>query len=81
MILSRGKMTSIELTRVPRLELTEHSDATGTLSFESNAANHWGGMNGFSWWTPALDPTAKFIRIADAQTVYRTIRDRARTIA
>lgn len=78
MILSRGKLTSLELARLPRLELTEHRDSSGTLSFETTSPFSWNGMNGFSWWVPALDPAAKFEHIGDPQSVYRIIRDRTR---
>lgn len=77
-ILSRGKMTSLEPARLPRLELTEHRDNRGTLSFETASAFSWNGMNGFGWWVPALEPGAKFLHISDPQIVYRIIRDRTR---
>lgn len=72
-----AKITSLDLRRLPKLELTEHRDGTGTLAFEANNNFYWGGMNGFSWWVPSLSSSTQFFRIDDPRRVYELIRDQA----
>lgn len=78
LVLRGSKITSLDIDRLPRLELTEHRDGTGTLAFE-NGDMSWGGMSGFSWWLPALSGTAQFFRIGNPRTTYALIRDQGRT--
>lgn len=72
-----SKITSLDIHRLPRLELSEHRDATGTLAFEANNTMSFGGMNGFSWWVPALGSAAQFFRIENPRSVYELIRNKA----
>jgi hypothetical protein len=74
LILRKSKITSLDIQRLPRLELSEHRDGTGTLAFEGSNAGAWGGMNGFSWWLPALSAATGFFRIADPRKIYELIR-------
>jgi len=74
-IVLRGrKVSSREIARLPRLELSEHRDGTGTLDFEASPNLRGGGKN-FSGWLPALGTSAQFFRIRDPQKVYQLIRD------
>jgi hypothetical protein len=72
-----AKITSLDLRRLPRLELSEHRDGTGTLAFEANNNFYWGGMSGFTWWLPSLSSSTQFFRIDDPRRVYELIRDQA----
>lgn len=78
LVLRGSKITSLDIRRLPRLELSEQRDGTGTLAFEGGNLP-WGGMNGFSWWLPALSSTIQFFRIRNPRNVYELIRDQAHT--
>jgi hypothetical protein len=73
-----SKLTSLDIHRLPRLELSEHSDGTGTIAFEAGEPYFgFGGRAGFGFWVPSLSSTVQFIRIANPRTVYELIRNRA----
>jgi hypothetical protein len=76
LLLRRSKITSLDIHRLPRLELSEHSDGSGTITFEPPNFGSWGGMNGFSWWTPAVGGT-QFFHITDPRKIYELTRDQA----
>lgn len=71
------KITSLDLHRLPRLELTEHRDGTGTIAFDSTDSMFSGRMNGFGFWVPSLGASTQFFRIAEPRKVYEVIRDHA----
>ena len=73
LILRGTKVTSLDLGRLPRLELTEHSDGTGTLAFEATAPFGAQGRS-FGLWVPALSEAAQFFRIQGARNAYELIR-------
>jgi hypothetical protein len=75
LVLRGRKITSLDINRLPRLELSEHRDGTGTLAFESNNNMSWGGMNGFSWWLPSLSSSTNFFQIQNPRKVYELIRN------
>lgn len=78
LVLRKSKITSLDIQRLPRLEFSEHSDRTGTLTFEAANFGPWGGgMNGFSWWVPSLGAAAQFFRIQNSHRVYELIRNQA----
>ena len=80
LVLRKSKITSLDIHRLPRLELSEHRDGTGTLTFEASNFGPWGGgMNGFSWWLPALSSATQFFRVDDPSRVYELIRNHARS--
>jgi len=71
------KFSSLDLSRLPRLELTEHRDGTGTIAFD-NESSSWFSMgrnNGFDWWVPSLGASSQFFRIDSPRRVYELIRD------
>lgn len=76
LVLRGSKSTSLDIRRLPRLELSEHRDGTGSLAFEM-ANMPWGGMNGFSWWLPAVSGATQFFRIQNPRKVYELIRNQA----
>lgn len=75
LILRHSKLTSLDIHRLPRLELSEHRDGTGTLAFE--ASNMLLGMNGLSWWLPAAGGITQFFRIANPRQVYELVRSQS----
>lgn len=78
LILRGSKLTSLDIHRLPRLELTEHGSGSGTVAFEAGNSSSFAGMNGFSGWLPALGTGAQFYRIENARKVYELARDAAR---
>jgi hypothetical protein len=77
LVVRKSKITSLDIHRLPRLELSEHRDGTGTLVFEASSNAYWAGMNGFSWWLPSLSSEVQFFRIGNPRKVYEIIRDNA----
>ncbi len=71
-----GKLVSLNLDRLPDVELQEDGNGRGTLRF-GPATPFWGyrGWGGFALWTPALDPTPQFIAIDNAQSVFNQIQN------
>jgi hypothetical protein len=78
LVLRGSKITSLDIHRLPRLELSEHRDGTGTLAFEGSNGVPWAGMNGFGWWLPSSSGAIRFFRIRDPRKVYQLIRNQAR---
>ncbi len=71
------KLTSLDIHRLPRLELSEHRDDTGTIAFESSPVLSAYAMNGFGWWVPTLGGKVQFYRIASPRAAYELIRNQA----
>jgi hypothetical protein len=71
---------SLNLKRLPDVELQEDAIGRGTLRF-GPAIPFWGyrGFGGFAIWTPALDPTPQFIAIDNAQSVFNQIQNSIRS--
>ena len=63
---------SVDLKRLPFLELDERQDGTGTIRFGPSIS--WFGGNKFGIWQPSLDPTPQFMRIENAREVYELIQ-------
>ena len=82
-LFARGtnKLTSLDLQRLPKLELTEHRDGTGTISFDSGP--HLFDIRrqaGLDMWVPSLAAPNQFFKIPDPRKVYQLIRDNAARI-
>lgn len=71
------KLTSLDIHRLPRLELSEHRDSTGTITFESSPGLSVYAMNGFAWWVPTLSGSAQFYRIASPRVAYELVRNQS----
>jgi hypothetical protein len=71
------KFTALSLDRLPDTSLSQGPNGTGTIRF-GQQASPWGSGNGFSAWSPALDPTPQFIAIENAQSVFDQIQLAAR---
>ena len=68
------RVKSLDLKRLPGLELRERGDGGGTIKF-GNDGGIWTGRD-FGIWSPALATTPQFIRIENVRRVYDLI-DRA----
>lgn len=77
LVMRRANFTSLDIQRLPRLELSEHKDKSGTIEFEGSSMFSGNAMNGFSWWVPALSKSAQFFRIASPRQVYDIIQRQA----
>ena len=73
-----AKFRSLDIGRLPRLDLSEHSDGTGTIEFESNPIFTSSGMNGFGLWVPSLSSVVQFFRVENPRHVYEIIRNQSR---
>ncbi|WP_277983901.1 hypothetical protein [Sphingomonas faeni] len=70
---SSGSNTkSLDIKRLPVLEIDERSDGSGTIRFGSSGG--WFTGNNFGIWQPTFDPTPQFIRIPNVRSVYQTIQ-------
>ncbi len=74
--LTSGKLSSLDIGRLPKLDLTEHKDGTGTIDFEGNEQTIWGN-GGFGYWTPAMSSTKRFFQIGNPRDVYQLVRKQA----
>ena len=70
-----SKLTSLDIHRLPRLEMSERRDDTGTISFENSSWSNFGRMNGLSIWLPSLSAGSQFFRIPNPRKVYELIRN------
>ncbi len=78
LILKQGRSSttkSVDIKRLPSLELDERQDGTGTIRF--GPASSWFGGNNFGIWQPSLDPTPQFIRIENARKIFEMIQKQA----
>ena len=74
------KLTSLEIRRLPKLELSERSDGTGSIVFEGNWMTSAVAMNGFGLWTPSLGGSSQFLQIRNPRQVYDLIRAQDRPV-
>jgi hypothetical protein len=70
---STGSNTkSLDIDRLPALELDERSDGSGSIRFGTSGG--WLAGNNFGMWQPTFDPTPQFIRISNVRSVYEIIQ-------
>jgi hypothetical protein len=74
--LGSTKLSSLDIRRLPKLDLTEYRDGTGTIDFDGGDSMLWSG-GGFGYWTPALSNAQRLFRISDARNVFQIIRKQA----
>ena len=73
-LVARGsKLKSLDIKRLPSLELDERSDGSGTIRFGPNSG-FFSGANSFAMWQPTSDPTPQFIRVPQARSLYGLIQ-------
>ncbi len=77
LVLRGRKLTSLKIRRLPKLELAERGDGTGSIMFEGNSMTTAFAMNGFALWLPSLSG-AQFLRIEKPRQVYDLIRTQDR---
>lgn len=65
---------SLDIKRLPALELNEKADGTGTLKFGSGGMFNSGN---FGIWSPAFDSTPQFLGIDDVRRVYEVVQKQA----
>ena len=70
-----SNLRSLDIRRLPKLELSEHRDGTGTIEFEGDNSIFGSGRNGFGYWTPALSSAVQFFRIEDPRRIFELVRN------
>ena len=69
------KFTSLDIKRLPTLELSEHGDGTGSIRFEPAATPFlFSRPDGMDLWLPSLFASKHFFRIEGPRQVYQLIR-------
>jgi hypothetical protein len=76
-LFQRGsKLTSLDLHHLPKLELNERGDGTGTIAFQDGPGfMSYGEYSGLDWWVPSMVASSSFFGIDRARDVYRTIKE------
>lgn len=73
---ARGaSVRSVDIRRLPALELSERPDGSGTIRFGSGG--NWFSGNNFGIWQPTFDSTPQFIHIPHVRQVYELIHRQA----
>jgi hypothetical protein len=72
-----ARFTALSLRQLPDMSLTEHAQGRGTIRF-GEPAGPFAQRNGIAGWIPALDPTAHFIAVDNAATLFRQIQQAQR---
>lgn len=78
LIMRQGRATqstSLDIGRLPALELDERPDGSGTIRF--GTATGWSGRGQAGAWQPTSDPVPQFIRIENVRSVYELISRQA----
>jgi hypothetical protein len=69
----KSNLRSLDIKRLPSLELDERSDGSGTIRF--GASGGWfSGANNLGIWQPTFDPTPQLIRIPHVRSIYELIQ-------
>jgi hypothetical protein len=72
------KLKSLDLRRLPKLELTEKRDGTGTIGFDGDSSMFsTNRMGGFGSWAPSLSGASQFLLIDNPRKVYELIRNQS----
>jgi hypothetical protein len=61
---------SLDIDRLPALELLERGDGSGTIRFGTTS---WFMGNRMGMWSPSTDPVPQFLRIDNVRNVYELI--------
>jgi hypothetical protein len=67
-----ARFTALAIDKLPAIVLSEGSNGRGTITFGETSA-YW-RRGGFGPWTPALDPTPRFIGIENVRRVFDLIQ-------
>lgn len=68
-------MKSLDIDRLPAVELSERGDGSGTIRF--GESSWFDPFHGFRVWMPSNDSAPQFLRIANVRSVYGLIRKQA----
>lgn len=69
---------SLDIARLPMLELSERGDGAGNIRFDSSRS--WLRGNNMGVWIASTDPIPRFLRIDNVRNVYELIaKQRSRT--
>lgn len=68
-----SKLKSLDIKRLPSLEIDERSDGSGTIRF-GPSGGWFNGANNFGIWQPTSDPAPQFIRIPHVRSLYELIQ-------
>lgn len=66
-----GATKSMDIRRLPALELDERPDGCGTIRFSEQSG--WMAGGGLAIWQPTLNSSRQFTRIPNARSVYELI--------
>jgi hypothetical protein len=69
------KLTSLDLRHLPKLELSERRDGTGTIAFQDGGFATYNRYSGLNWWVPSMVVSSGFFGIERARDVYQMIRE------
>ena len=73
-LIARGwHLKSLDIKRLPSLELVEKPDGSGTIRFGA-AVGLFSGANSFGIWQPTFDATPQFIRVPRVRSIYDLIQ-------
>jgi hypothetical protein len=67
-----SKSKSVDLRRLPMIELSESRSGAGTIRF--GPLDMFSRANGFGMWVPSLDPTLQFVGVEHVRQVYDLIQ-------
>lgn len=73
LIARRSKLKSLDIKRLPSVELEERADGSGTIRFGASGGL-FSGANNFGIWQPTSDPTPQFIRVLRVRSLYDLIQ-------
>lgn len=74
----RRKFKSLDIRLLPALELEEHPDGTGTLTFDTAASIFdWARYGGVNWWLTSSSSGLRFFRIERPREVYALVHDQS----
>ena len=71
----RANFRSLDIARLPSLEVHEKSDGSGTIRFDRS--NNWMAGGGLGIWQPSLDSSPQFIGIKNVSSVWQLIESQS----
>lgn len=69
----RQKTESLDIKRLPELNMVEDAGGKGTITFGTTRS--WFAGNNFGIWQPSLDQVPRFWKIDEVRRVYQMIQD------
>ena len=72
-----GSIRSLDIRRLPMLDLRERADGSGTINFDREPSTWFNSNSGMGFWSPAMSRDFCFMRIPNVRTTYNLIVRRA----